>query len=131
MTGGELVDWVGEDDSVLAVVSRERMRRERLLHRAVFVAVLDGSDRVVVHRRAAWKDVWPSAWDVCFGGVVAAGESWDEAARRELAEEAGLEGVEPVPMGEPGSHGCIRMTNWSARRVAGVVKPGTVALLEE
>lgn len=101
MTGGELVDWVGEDDSVLAVVSRERMRRERLLHRAVFVAVLDGSDRVVVHRRAAWKDVWPSAWDVCFGGVVAAGESWDEAARRELAEEAGLEGVEPVPMGEP------------------------------
>ena len=81
MTGpDELVDWVGEDDEVIAVVRRERMRRERLLHRAVFVAVIDGQDRVVVHQRAAWKDVWPSAWDVCFGGVVAAGESWADAS---------------------------------------------------
>jgi 8-oxo-dGTP pyrophosphatase MutT (NUDIX family) len=102
MTGpDELVDWVGEDDEVIAVVRRERMRRERLLHRAVFVAVIDGQDRVVVHQRAAWKDVWPSAWDVCFGGVVAAGESWADAARRELVEETGLEAVEPAPMGGP------------------------------
>ena len=34
-------------------------------------------------------------------------------------------------IGKTQSHGCIRMTNWSARRVADVVKPGTVALLEE
>jgi len=99
-TGDELVDWVDEQDRVLSVVTRARMRRERLRHRAVFVAVLDGRGRVVVHQRAAWKDVWPSAWDVCFGGVVAASESWVDAARRELAEEAGVH-AEPVPLGEP------------------------------
>ena len=48
---------------------------------------------LVVHRRADWKDVYPGAWDVCFGGVLGAGEAWDDAARRELAEEAGIDAV--------------------------------------
>ncbi|WP_425491229.1 L,D-transpeptidase family protein [Luteimonas fraxinea] len=44
----------------------------------------------------------------------------------------GIHGTpEPQNIGKTQSHGCIRMTNWSARRVADVVKPGTVALLEE
>jgi 8-oxo-dGTP pyrophosphatase MutT (NUDIX family) len=97
--GEELVDWVDEDDRPLGVVSRARMRRERLRHRAVFVVVVDGADRVIVHRRADWKDVWPSAWDICFGGVLAAGEEWEAGARRELAEEAGVTGVALVPFG--------------------------------
>src|SRR5206468_3881211 len=46
--------------------------------------------RLLVHQRAAWKDVWPSRWDVAFGGVLDAGESFADAARRELGEEAGL-----------------------------------------
>jgi 8-oxo-dGTP pyrophosphatase MutT (NUDIX family) len=55
------------------------------------VAVLTSADELVVHRRADWKDVYPGWWDVCFGGVLAAGEEWDEAAHRELLEEAGIE----------------------------------------
>ncbi|VXB20416.1 Peptidoglycan-binding protein [Luteimonas sp. 9C] len=44
----------------------------------------------------------------------------------------GIHGTpEPQNIGKTQSHGCIRMTNWSARRVAEVVKPGTVALLED
>ena len=33
--------------------------RRNLLHRSVFVVVLDGADHVVVHQRADWKDIWP------------------------------------------------------------------------
>lgn len=51
---------------------------------------LGGQSRLVVHRRADWKDVYPSFWDVAFGGVCGVGETWFESARRELAEEAGL-----------------------------------------
>ncbi|KPN17519.1 peptidoglycan-binding protein [Xanthomonas sp. Mitacek01] len=44
----------------------------------------------------------------------------------------GIHGTpEPQNIGKTQSHGCIRMTNWSARRVAEVVKPGTTAVLEE
>jgi 8-oxo-dGTP pyrophosphatase MutT (NUDIX family) len=75
---------------VVGVATRAEVRAGNLWHRTVFVAVLTAGDELVVHRRADWKDVWPSRWDLCFGGVVAAGEGWEAAALRELAEEAGL-----------------------------------------
>ena len=89
--GGELVDIVDTDDRVVGTTTRARMRAEGLRHRAVYVLVQTTDDRVVVHRRADWKDVYPGAWDICFGGVLDAGEDWDAAAARELAEEAGVE----------------------------------------
>lgn len=50
-----------------------------------------GRDRaVLVHQRAAWKDIWPSRWDLAFGGICDPGKSWRDAAVRELAEEAGV-----------------------------------------
>lgn len=94
----EWVDVVDEDDHVCKVVSRSEMRRQRLRHRAVFVAVLDGSGRLLVHRRAVTKDVWPGWLDLAVGGVVSSGESYADAARRELAEEIGVTGVEPEPI---------------------------------
>ena len=76
---------------VRSVVPRATMRSDRLRHRCTYVAVIDSQRRLVVHRRALWKDVWPGRWDVAFGGVVGVGEEWDDAARRELAEEAGVD----------------------------------------
>lgn len=86
-----IVDVVDADDRVIGTATRARMRAEGLRHRAVYVVVRTTDDRVVVHRRADWKDVYPGAWDLCFGGVLDAGEDWDHAAERELAEEAGVE----------------------------------------
>ncbi len=68
------------------------MRRTGARHRATYVIVRTSDGGVVAHRRADWKDVYPGAWDLCFGGVVDAGEDWDAAAGRELAEEAGITG---------------------------------------
>jgi isopentenyldiphosphate isomerase len=87
----ELVEVVAPDGEVIDVVPRSTMRAERLRHRCTYVVVLDHDGRLIVHRRADWKDVWPGRWDIAFGGVVGVGEAWDEAAVRELAEEAGVE----------------------------------------
>lgn len=87
---GEAVEVVDEAGTVLRSVPRAEMRAGRLRHRCTYVAVVDGAGRLFVHQRAAWKDVWPSRWDLAFGGVVGVGESWVDAARREQAEEAGL-----------------------------------------
>lgn len=94
----EMVDVVDEHDQVVRSVSRAEMRRDRLRHRAVFVAISDGNDRLLVHRRALTKDVWPGWLDIAVGGVVSAGESYDRAAERELAEEVGVSGTVVVAL---------------------------------
>jgi 8-oxo-dGTP pyrophosphatase MutT (NUDIX family) len=88
--GDELVDIVDEFDHVVDSVPRRVMRAERLRHRAVFIAVVDGMGRLLVHRRSPAKDVWPGWCDIAVGGVVGAGETYLEAAHRELAEEIGV-----------------------------------------
>lgn len=95
----ELVDIVDESGAVVDTVPRSRMRAENLLHRSVFIVVLNDADELLVHRRADWKDIWPGAWDLAVGGVVATDESWEAAAGRELAEELGISG-ELVYLGE-------------------------------
>jgi len=74
---------------VVDVVPRREMRARNLRHRSVGIVVLDSTGRVLIHRRADHKDVWPGFWDLAVGGVVDAGESWEAAAVRELAEEVG------------------------------------------
>jgi isopentenyldiphosphate isomerase len=94
----ELVEHVDESGNVLTIVTRHQMRAERLRHRCVYLLVVhDG--HLLVHRRAPDKDIWPGRWDVAAGGVAGAGEAWDEAARRELAEELGID-AEPIEVGE-------------------------------
>jgi isopentenyldiphosphate isomerase len=97
--GAELVDIVDRNDQPVATVPRAVMRRERLLHRAVYVAVFRPDGRLLIHRRSETKDIWPGWWDVAVGGVVAAGETWDDAARREVAEEIGVADAPLVPVG--------------------------------
>jgi isopentenyldiphosphate isomerase len=87
--GDTLVDIVDADDHVVEVVPRREMRARNLRHRSVGIAVLDARGRVLIHRRADHKDVWPGRWDLAVGGVVDSGETWEAAAVRELAEEVG------------------------------------------
>lgn len=46
-------------------------------------------------------------------------------------EHYGIHGTpEPHTIGRAESHGCVRLTNWDAARLAGMVKPGTSVLFE-
>jgi 8-oxo-dGTP pyrophosphatase MutT (NUDIX family) len=90
----ELVDVVDEGDRVVATVTRGEVRAQRLLHRCTYVLVRNGAGQILVHRRTETKATNPGAYDVFAGGVCAAGESYDECARREVAEEVGVTGAE-------------------------------------
>ena len=47
-------------------------------------------------------------------------------------EHYGLHGTpEPASIGRSESHGCVRLTNWDALRLASLVKPGTVVVFKE
>lgn len=91
--GDEQVALVDERGRVIGSTSRREMRRRNLRHLATGVIVRNSFGLVYVHRRTLDKDVYPGMHDCCAGGVVAAGESPEEAARRELAEELDVSDV--------------------------------------
>lgn len=90
----ELVDIVDENDVVVDVVSRTVMRRKRLRHRSVFIVVTSSSGDVLVHRRSETKDIWPGWVDIAVGGVLQSGETYEQGAKREIAEELGIDSIE-------------------------------------
>ncbi|MBX3028044.1 NUDIX domain-containing protein [bacterium] len=95
MAADEPVDVVDADDRVVGRATRGEMRARRLRHRATYLLLFNGRGELFVHQRTPTKDVYPSHWDVAVGGVVGAGESYEEGARRELAEEVGIADVVP------------------------------------
>lgn len=94
-----MVEEVDITGAVLGLVRRRDMRARSLGHRSVFVAVVSNDDQLLVHRRAETKDVWPRCWDVAVGGVCAPGETWHDAAVRELEEELGMESAAAEMLG--------------------------------
>ncbi|MFD7612121.1 NUDIX hydrolase [Streptomyces sp. NPDC059828] len=117
----EILDIVDEHDKVIGRAARGEAYARGLRHRCVFVQARDAQGRIFVHRRTATKLVFPSLYDMFVGGVVGAGESYDDAALREAQEELGVSGLpRPVPLfrflyeaSATGRDG-IRQTWWSA-----------------
>ena len=93
----ELVDVVDEEGRTVGVVSRQEMRARRLPHRSAYVLVFNEAGELFVHLRVPTKDVYPGHWDVAIGGVLVAGERFDDGACREAEEELGVAvDVEPL-----------------------------------
>ncbi len=96
MTVDEVVALYDPDDvcgRVIGAAPRSRVRAENLPHAATGVLLRRPTGEVLVHRRSDGKDLWPGAHDCAAGGIVLAGETPAEAARRELAEEVGVAGA--------------------------------------
>ncbi|MGV9243494.1 NUDIX hydrolase [Streptomyces sp. NPDC003710] len=95
----ELLDIVDENDRVIGQSPRGEAYARGLRHRCVFIQARDGEGRLFVHRRTPTKLVFPSLYDMFVGGVVGAGESYDDAALREAEEELGVSGLpRPEPL---------------------------------
>lgn len=87
----ETLEVVDEDGVVVGLASRARCHADPdLLHRAVHVFVFDAQGRVFLQLRSRAKRIQPGRWDTSVGGHVDPGESVEQAARREMAEELGL-----------------------------------------
>ncbi|MGW7663999.1 NUDIX hydrolase [Streptomyces sp. NPDC054756] len=93
----EILDIVDERDRVVGRAPRGEAYARGLRHRFVFIEARDAENRLFVHRRTPTKLVFPSHYDMFVGGVVGAGESYDDAALREAEEELGVSGL-PRPV---------------------------------
>ncbi|WP_327685063.1 NUDIX hydrolase [Streptomyces sp. NBC_00467] len=95
----EILDIVDASDRVVGQARRGDAYARGLRHRCVFIQARDAQDRVFVHRRTPTKLVFPSLYDMFVGGVVGAGEEYDDAALREAEEELGVSGLpRPAPL---------------------------------
>ncbi len=108
LTKTERFPIVDKNDRILGYASRSQVHGNNLLHRAVHILIFDEAgdvylqqrsrwkDRhheagdVYLQQRSRWKDRHPLKWDSSAAGHVAAAESYDETARRELKEELGV-----------------------------------------
>ncbi|MBL9201163.1 MAG: NUDIX domain-containing protein [Opitutaceae bacterium] len=88
----EWFDVVNERDEVVRRETRRVVHATGLWHRAVHVMVFDAAGRVFLQRRSMLKDLSPGLWDSSCSGHLDAGEDYDAAAGRELAEEIGVRG---------------------------------------
>ena len=89
----EIVTIVDEKNRVVGAAPRSRMRADGLPHRATYILVFNDEGELFVQKRTTGKDIYPGYYDVATGGVVLAGESYEDAAERELVEELGITGV--------------------------------------
>ena len=83
---------VDEDDNVIGKASREDCHSNRkLIHRSVYVFVLNNKGEIFIQKRSMKKDLYPGFYTASATGHVDYGENYDEAAERELREELGIE----------------------------------------
>ena len=86
----ELFDVVDFEDRVLGQAPRSEVHAHRWLHRAVHIFVFNTRGELLIHQRSATKDECPLMFTSSASGHLHAGEDYDTAAARELAEELSL-----------------------------------------
>ncbi|WP_441249344.1 NUDIX domain-containing protein [Kitasatospora sp. McL0602] len=87
----ETVDYVDEDDRLVGAGPRGGAAELGLYYRVSATVCHDPQGRVLAYRRRPDAAVYPGHHDVLIGGSVRAGETYREAASRELAEELGID----------------------------------------
>jgi len=86
----ECLDIVNDNDEVVGKSSYNEMYEKKLTHRIVHVLVVNNKGQVYFQKRAETKSFLPGYYCTSAGGHVRSGESYEQAAGRELKEELGL-----------------------------------------
>jgi isopentenyl-diphosphate Delta-isomerase len=90
LAGEEFFDVVDPDDRVIGRAPRSVVHARGLLHRAVHIFVFNARRELLLQLRSAEKDEYPLCYTSSASGHLSAGETYEEAAPRELQEELGI-----------------------------------------
>jgi isopentenyl-diphosphate delta-isomerase type 1 len=86
----ELVDVVNEKDEVIGFAPRKGIHETKLLHRGICIFVFNENGKLWIEKRAEHCDTYPGYYNSSVTGHVSKGETYEQAAKRELEEEFGI-----------------------------------------
>ncbi len=98
--GEECLDIVHKDDAPTGLSApRWFCHLTGLRHRVVHILLQTPQKWFMLQKRARTKADWPGLFDTSAAGHLKAGQSWQEAASQELAEELGITATGLTPEG--------------------------------
>jgi len=92
----DIFDVVDEQDQVIGSAPRSEVHGKGLRHRAIRGFVFNQKGEILLQLRSANKDKHPRTWDTSCAGHVDSGETYQNAAVREMGEELGLSPCPPL-----------------------------------
>lgn len=93
MKNEEISILVDENDEIIGYKNRAHLGPTDRM-RIVIIWLEDGKGNVLVQKRSMSKKHGAGLWENAAGGAVEKGESYEEAAYKELSEELGLTDIE-------------------------------------
>ncbi|MCX6723639.1 MAG: NUDIX domain-containing protein [Candidatus Staskawiczbacteria bacterium] len=91
-----LIDIVNEKDEVIGSELKSKKFEKGFISRVVAIIVADSGGKIIVCKRGPHKTIDANMFDLSAFGNVDAGETYGQAAQRELLEETGIRS--PVKM---------------------------------
>jgi isopentenyldiphosphate isomerase len=85
---------VDEEDRVIGAAPLKEVWKKGWMHRIVRIMVEDTDGRVLLQKRSKHMELFPECWDHSAAGHVDEGDSYEQAAERELQEELGISGFD-------------------------------------
>jgi 8-oxo-dGTP pyrophosphatase MutT (NUDIX family) len=86
----EMLDVVDENDNVVGIASRTDVHAQGLWHREIGILFVTPQREFIFQKRSMQKTTNPGLLAFTVAGHVVAGDSYEEAVRKEAEEETGL-----------------------------------------
>ena len=83
---------VDKEDNQIAYRSRYDCHHDKtLIHRVVGIIITNDQNKMLLQKRSMIKDMYPGFYTITASGHETNGQSYEEAAHREMAEEIGVD----------------------------------------
>jgi isopentenyldiphosphate isomerase len=92
--------FVDENDNIIGAGTKQEAWTKGIRHRIARVFLFNAKGELLIQKRAHTLSSLPDRWDHSASGHVDEGETYAEAAQREMEEEVGVRGVNLEEVGK-------------------------------